>query len=309
MKTRVCFFGASVTAQKTGYVHFFKSKIGDDVDVWSFGFGSMHLADAGMAYIDQVLESKPDFCFLDWFVTGRIPSEEDLLEYLDTFRYKFLKKNCQIIFLLFSLAQDRHDHRRAWLFDYVEAYADKYSIPYINVRKDISLYNEALLFKDNVHTTDYGSELYANIILHHFTKKIANNFVKINLIDIRKTKYSEIKKIQIAQNTVIEKFLKIKGNAEIIGIEQYIGPHSGIYYLLNDGNQTSTGNLWDQWCYYERKNLKISNVKFTSSLELTISQEDFARIDAKKQCDWSVRKLMKPEAVFYTGTIESLKFE
>ena len=69
MKKNISFFGASVTQQNDGYVEYFKNKndIIQNYNVEKYGYGSMHLKDAGIIYIDKAMSSSPSYCFLDWF--------------------------------------------------------------------------------------------------------------------------------------------------------------------------------------------------------------------------------------------------
>ena len=44
--------------------------INEHYDVNVFGYGSMHLYDAGMCFIDNVLDNNPNYRFIDWMSTG-----------------------------------------------------------------------------------------------------------------------------------------------------------------------------------------------------------------------------------------------
>ena len=44
-------------------------------------------------------------------------------------------------------------------------------------------------------------------------------------------------------------------------------------------------------------------------LELKLSQKDFDRSRAKGDADWSVPKLIKPNKLFYTGTIDEIEYD
>ena len=54
MKNKIAFYGASVTQQANGYWEYF-AKLNPNFDVKPFGNGSMHLNDAGICYIDDVI--------------------------------------------------------------------------------------------------------------------------------------------------------------------------------------------------------------------------------------------------------------
>ena len=63
------FFGASVTKQKTGYAYILKRLFEkDNYNTHIFGFGGMHLNNAGICMIDQIISKNPKYCFIDLFV-------------------------------------------------------------------------------------------------------------------------------------------------------------------------------------------------------------------------------------------------
>lgn len=92
-------FGASVTQQNNGYSDklsiLFKKKIN------KFGYGGEHLFPSGMIFIDEVLKTNPNVCFIDWFSTGYLNLDNNTIDALNTINYKFSKANCKLIFLFF----------------------------------------------------------------------------------------------------------------------------------------------------------------------------------------------------------------
>jgi hypothetical protein len=298
----ISFFGASVTAQKTGYVsHFFNHK---KFNVNQHGYGSMHIRDAGMCFIDDVLEANPDYCFLDWFSTVYTPKDQELHNYLDNFRYKFISKNCQIVFLLFGGSESHMSKSRLEMYDQLIDYSKKYNIPYINLYEHVKDKESKTLFRDMVHTLDLGSEIYGNKIYKEFTDNILDKY-PLNSENLIKNKYEEIKKIKL-EKQIVEDFIKIKGNGELIGICQNIGPYSGIVNIEADG-VFSNQRIWDVWCYYERKVIKIQKT-LKNYLNIFVSQEYFDRSSAKQQVDWNVKKVIKPfDYLYYIGDIESVE--
>lgn len=69
--------------------------------------------------------------------------------------------------------------------------------------------------------------------------------------------------------------MKIKGTGKVMGITQMVGPYSGILNIESDG-QFSEHNMWDYWCYYERKCLKIQ-ISFINYLYIFISQKNLVK--------------------------------
>lgn len=304
---KLAFFGASVTGQKGGYVDRFRAlDVIQKFDTSKYGYGSLHIKDAGMCFIEDILSGSPDYCFIDWFSTGYIPSESELIVYLDTFRDKFINNNCQIIFLFFSGSEQHMSDKRIDMYSQVIAYAEKYNIPYIDLREPVKNLPVEELYRDSVHTLELGSKIYGEFIYQTFLEKILP-FNSLNFSDITKTKYSNIQKIPIGSKGIYEE-ISITGNAEIIGLSQNIGPYSGILNINADGNE-SKQSLWDCWCYYEREVLKIEK-KFQNKLLIKVSQEDFDRSSAKQQVDWSGTKFIKPSgSLYFIGTISNIHYQ
>ena len=97
---RFAFFGASVTQQKNGYaIQFIKQNKCLNYNI--FGYGSRHLNDAGICYIDDVIRSNPSHCFIDWFNTGYISYNEDKFDeikiYINTIVHKLLYNKIVLI--------------------------------------------------------------------------------------------------------------------------------------------------------------------------------------------------------------------
>ena len=102
--TKIAFYGASVTQQRNGYVKYF-AKL-STAKVLKLGFGGMQLSDAGICFIDKVVEIHPDICFIDWFSTWYMNQDGKFSLYLDVIAEKLQKINCRIIFLFFPQNKD-----------------------------------------------------------------------------------------------------------------------------------------------------------------------------------------------------------
>ena len=151
----ISFFGASVTEQsKPGYTGIFKELIKNsnincfkDINIHIHGYGSMHLFNAGIVFINEVIQNKPDFCFIDWFST-RVILENPMI-YLDTIIYKLIlnNSNCKICFLLFdrlNICQDRLK-----MYDKIKNYAKQHNIYYIEL---YNIKDTSEILRDYVHT-------------------------------------------------------------------------------------------------------------------------------------------------------------
>jgi hypothetical protein len=197
--------------------------------------------------------------------------------------------------------------KRIDMYNQAIAYAKKYSIPYIDLREHVKDLSIKDLYRDTVHTLEFGSKIYGEFIYQTFLEKILP-FNNLNFSDISKTKYSNIQKMLIEPKTIYEE-ISIVGSAEVMGLYQNIGPYSGKIELIINDTEKSTQDLWDCWCYYERVVLKITK-EFKGKLLIKVSQENFDRSSAKEQVDWTVTKVIKPCGfLYFIGTISKIQYQ
>lgn len=280
---RISCFGASVTQQKTGYVFYleklFKSKIN------KHGFGSEHLCYSGVTRINEVLQNNPEICFIDWFSSGTYNIDEITITMLDTIKYKFTSNNCKLIFLFFP--NQKHNERIDY-YNYLKKYLDDNNVSYIDLNTQIC-WNEKII-RDHVHTTEYGSEKYANIIFNEFNKMT----IKLP-INIHENKYCNIKELHI--NKIFKEKLMLKGNCNVLTMCLIIGPNSG-YIQYN--NQLYL--LWDQWCHYERKSSKGNNFDINEFCEIKVLDKEvdysLCRRDYKFE---NIKFELNIETIYYIG--------
>lgn len=261
----MCCFGASVTAQKQGYVYYLSKLFNANID--SFGYGSNHISDAGICMIDDVIKKQYSHCFIDFFNTGLKNVNDLLKEYIDTIVYKFTKANCKLVFLFFPI-NDYSDRKPYYTF--VKQYLDSNMLYYIDIN-DTVLY-ESKYCRDDVHTTDQGAQKYAEIIYNVFQK---NKHKIILPAKTKKTIYCDIKKMHI--DRTFKKYVNFEGNCRIIGFYVNKGPKSGIVYVNN-----VKFIIWDKWCHYDRKGFSIS-CTVDGKLECIISQEKIDTSNCARQ--------------------------
>lgn len=261
-------------------------------NIFIHGYVGMHLNNAGISYIDDVIYNKPDYCFIDWFSTGYI-SLTCIYKYLDTIMYKLNSINCQAIFLLFD--SKNLNQERLKMYYVVIEYAKKYNIYYISLFNNE---NKNELLRDEVHTTDIGSEYYGNNIYENFLDNILNK--KMPTINVLK---NELCNIQVYDyNKIIYDKITISGNAKIIGILQNVGPFSG-KIKLEYNNLTEFQTIWDIYCHYERDNILIS-VLFNGKLTIHNLNENIDTSLARRQIDWNTyNKCLKLKKIFYIGEL------
>jgi len=296
MKNNVAFFGASITQQQNGYWHHFGLK-NPKLNIKSFGYGSMHLNDAGITYIDDVLKFDPEYCFIDWFSTGYIKYNEDkfdeIKEYIDTIIHKFYKNNCKLIFLTFpDKTVDKTE-----IYVKINSYLKSLAISFLDISNTFGN-NINQILRDGIHTTPYGSEEYARLINDYFH----NTKITIPSTYPEENRYCTIKKLEI--NSIVNNFIKLSGPCEVIGISQVIGPYTGLLDI--DGNII---NNWDRWCYYERN---MVNLRFKVNQEtyIKILQDDFDKSLCEHHTNWGVNKCLKLQTIYYiSGDLKLLSYE
>ena len=256
-KNDICFFGTSVTQQKNGFVKYLTEKL--NINKISFCYGGMHINDAGICYIDDVIASECKYCFIDFFSTDFICTNNLMIEYLDTIVYKFTKANIKLVFLFLP----RNDHNdRINYYNFLKTYLISKNLYYIDLNEYFEYSTD--IIRDAVHTTDLGSEKYAELIYEKFTQTI--NEIQLPL-DITETKYCHIKKIEI--NKIFNKKLVVDGKAFIVGFLLKIGPNSGwieingIKYLV-----------WDIYCHYIRENMRLTGINIDGITDINILQDD-----------------------------------
>lgn len=273
--TNIAFFGASITQQKTGYVSYFK-EINKNYVVNQFGYGGMNIRDGGIIYIDGVIRSNPQYCFLDWFSPEcyRPPAKIEI--YVDVLVEKLLSVDCYPIFLFFY----RKDMDKGWfeMFEYLKNYGTKYAINSIDLSR---LENASEYLRDSIHTNDLGSEKYGSIISKQFHSM---TFQKSSLVP-EKNKLSRINSVYVG--IVAKEYVKLKssGCSSIVGVLQKVGPYTG-GVICCSGTEESVVDLQDKWSErYERETIKFTIDNFCGELEIKIPEG---------------KKLMW-EKLFYTG--------
>lgn len=301
----IVFFGASVTQQKgdSGYVPTFSKLLVQNnfsgVNIIQKGFGSMHLYDAGICKIDEVVNEKPNFCFIDWFSTGFVTTNKDYLhKILDVIVRKLMLIKCKICFLLMDRLDLGED--RLKMFKNIIDYSNKYNIQYIELYGNE---NVKELLRDSVHTNETGATFYAKKIYDYFMVNTLHIEQIYNLIP-NENEYINIQCLQI--NKQINDEICITGNFKIVGIEQKIGPFSGLVEITRNNTEKYNQQLWDQWCHFERINIKL-NTPLSESIKIKILQDSFDTTQCKSDINFNeIKKYMYVHNIYYIGSLSNL---
>lgn len=288
----IAVFGASVTQQKTGYAYVLKQKFNSQIDI--FGYGGMHLKDAGICYIDNVIKTKPKYCFVDWFSTGFKGLTQETKDYIDALIYRFSNINCKLIFLFLP---HRLHAERVSFYDFCKKHIKKRKSTYLDLNNYLKVSDD--LLRDNVHTTNLGAEKYADIIFNFF-KENENSILCSK--EVEKNIYCDIKKIDI--NKVFYKELRLKGKAIIVGQLLTVGPHSGIVEVTTGKYQKFIFNTWDEWCYYSRKHFNLT-LKIDGKTSIIITNKNFDTSSCKdKKINFSKeKKKLILHSIYFIGNL------
>lgn len=257
-KDIISFFGASVTRQSDGYAVYLSKKL--DVETHIFGYGGNHLNDAGICFIDKVINANCNYCFIDWFSTGYISVNDLTTEYLDTIVCKFTKARCKLIFL-FLLDQYHKDRINFNIF--LKSYLNSKNLYYIDINDYLEFSSEYI--RDSVHTTEFGSKTYADIIYNSFTKDKHKIELPSNVTETRFC--GKIKALSV--NKIFKDSILIEGKCLIIGFYLFIGRKSGLVDINGEKYK-----VWDQWCHYDREHFNLKGLELNGNMEIKILQED-----------------------------------
>ena len=289
MNETIGFFGASVTQQNDGYTKYLsKSMLTKHI---CFAYGGNHLNDAGIIFIDDVLKENLEYCFIDFFSTGYIQTDYNTIDYLDTIVYKFSQTKCKLIFLFFP----RSDHiQRTSFYNFVKDYLQSKQLYYIDINDTVKYSNN--LCRDTVHTTHYGSQIYAQIIYEKF-KKDKSSITLPLLENLKKTKYCE--PIQVLEvNKIFHKNVNLESDkCLILGFYLTIGPKSGIV-SINSTKYT----IWDSFCHYERTHINLRDIEIHGNLVIEVLQYDPDYSTCRRKYDFSnIRKELNILRIYYIG--------
>jgi hypothetical protein len=291
MTETIAFFGASVTGQKEGYAWHLSKKL--NTPYVCFPYGGNHLHDAGICFIDDVLQENLNYCFIDFFSTDYTTISDITLTYIDTIIYKFTNVNVKLIFL-FLLKDDTST--RLPFYNFIKDYLHSKNIYYIDINEYIEFSSEYI--RDNLHTTPAGSVKYADIIYDKFQK---DKHAIILPKDITKTKYVDSIKV-LNLNLIVHDTIKFEGDCVIIGFYINVGPKSGIVKVNG-----RSYNCWDKHCHYIRSSFKLQNVLVKGRITLDVSQEPIDYSSCRRDYDFTnIIKELNIIKIFYIGTLRHL---
>lgn len=214
---------------------------------------------------------------------------------LDCIVRKLMLMNCQVCFLLLDML-DMCENRLV-MYNYIIDYAKVYDIHYIELYNNQNV-NE--LLRDTVHTNTQGALLYSSKIYDYFITNILPNDTNYYKIP-NENEYSNINCVKI--NKRVNSNITLSGNFKLIGIQQQIGPFSGIIEITRNNSEKYTESVWDQWCHFTRDNIKIKT-EWSEQIAIKILQDTFDTSQCKSDIDFdNIEKYVYVYEMYYLGEL------
>ncbi|MCR4743338.1 MAG: hypothetical protein K5866_10785 [Treponema sp.] len=291
---KVAFFGASTVQQINGYADHFSLK-NPQYKCKKFGYGGMHLNNAGIVFLDKVIKWKPDICFVDWFCTDYINQDGKVELYIKTLLEKFSRINCRSIFL-FLPHNDQEEDRKLFYQNTKKLVLDL-GLEHICIDQLLANENISDIVRDRIHTNQLGAEKYSLILSNYLKEHKA-----VNIISFGKNIFSDIKSVKV--NKVFDKKISFDGNCFIVGMTQLVGNFTGLLdKVTKDSSQEIL--LWDRWCYYTRNHFALS-FEVSGKTDLFVTNKKFDTSTCKSDLDFTLfKKNLVIKKIYYVG--ESLK--
>ena len=148
------------------------------------------------------------------------------------------------------------------------------------------------IIRDTIHTTEFGSEIYSNLIYDDFI----SNYNKLKIPrNIKKTNLVNIHKLNINKN--FKKYMKLKGDCTIFTCTLIIGPNSG---YIDIGEKQFL--LWDSYCHYNRRGCNLNYIRVEDNVEFKISQQKVDYSDCRRDYNFDNKIFeLNIEEIYYIG--------
>ena len=254
----VC-YGASVTAQKDkgGYFSHLDKLVAECgvTELERIVFGASHFDYAGFGFFQEVLNSKPDICVIDWLTPSMKLFSSDKIKCVNN---KLIEIGCIPIWVNFPRADDLLNERPC--YKQVTDACMEAGIEFWDLSALIVGFKNRpeQFLRDVVHTNSNGAQKYAEILVEKLKWMLSENknYKKCNSI------ISDLPNVIMVEKEIIEAksfTLMIKKSHEDdleILLKTIVGPNSCLFsILLCRGENLIDSKLinpTDPWCYYER---------------------------------------------------------
>lgn len=118
--------------------------------------------------------------------------------------------------------------------------------------------------------------------------------------------YKNVRWLKIKR--VFYKKIELQMDCSILGFYCTIGPYSGLCTLDFDNGDSESYNLWDKWCYYERRHFCLSVPYYKGFVNVNILQDIFDTSSCKMDFDFNKhKKKIVLNAICYQGKSLEIK--
>ncbi|MAZ66499.1 MAG: hypothetical protein CMF25_05265 [Kangiellaceae bacterium] len=301
----ICFFGASVSEQDrghatgniTGYVTYYQEILAsEDIKVSRVTSGSNSIDDAGVVYLQEVIDLKPDICFLDWITPAPADCAQASIDYI----YSSLLENKILPVTALFPRKDRNQ-RETPICQKLLSYCKAYSLPVLDLTDIEKDYSVDEVLRDTVHTSEKGAGIFAEKI-HDFLSQLNDLSVPVNK-DKPKLFVSKVPVIGREKNKTKKITITLTPETDpstasttcSLFLEQRVGPWSTFVEISlateQETKEISEEAIFDPWCWRERQCLKgiAFGIEITEPSEISITQSDRAPNygSLTNKCDFS----------------------
>lgn len=303
---RLVFFGASVTEQDkhhatgelSGFVSYFQRELADGWHVDRISAGSSSIADAGIVYVERVIDLAPEICVLDWATPGLLDCD---LRFVQQVYYRLLQNRILPVTVIFP-RRDRNQ-RSIPLVRKMEAICHEFGLPFYDAEPLMKRHGVDCILRDVVHTTSEGARIYAEAmaqLLAGLEVQLPADFDRAPPFEVRELASPRLVPGSFTRMTLTNEGPGNESLEMSVIMEQRVGPYSPI---LDTQVTTSAGTralapyaIWDAWCWRERQCIKpITNwyVGPLTKMEIKVSAIDppYASIPAAEAVTLSQRNL------------------
>lgn len=296
-KTVISFYGASVTAQKDGYVYELQ-KIMENWEIEKYGFPGSGI---NLCKLDLVLKNKPSIVFLQWSLhgySGKISVIKNLV-------WRIVNSSAIPVFIHMprSDLNSSGAMSAATTIRDINKVALELNVTVYDLRNQIPLeeLNNGLL-RDSVHTLPEGSKRYA-LELKKLLMRDKPKFPLPFLCSSEEQCFPKLIKVNLKSY----KTFTFKLQGEIIGMYVIVGPNSNYIDYYKNGKFHVRKLLWDGFCYYPRIKYGYPYQSETLSLiDIKVQSINFSRAECRRNISIDYESLvptLEVDEICYVGQL------
>ncbi len=294
----IAYLGASVTAQADGYRPRLHEAIcrltGRDHRAVAAGTGAMGAITGVFLMDDLVLRHRPDLCFVEYATSdlaGTTPREH-LEAAVEGIVGKLDDSGCATCFL-YLLRTDREPGELRAVVDAYERVAERHGLASIDAASELASAPAGSLLRDQVHTTEAGSDLTATTVLRGLERILASpgeprpaaagdpTFRRARVVGPTPEMFRDPAGCLEGRFRLVYPYLEIDSSNELrlrpegdlVGLLLIVGPDTG-WIEVEAGGRTAEHLVWDEHSSYDRLGSVILTPFPAAGAELSIRLSD-----------------------------------